>query len=465
VSAPAKFLVVAAVAAVLALLVEHNVDWVAGPWYWRWPWRRIDPVRVLSVMLVAAAPVFLAQWLYAKRLRAGRTERAAAVVPLLLVTLALAAMMLASAGVQKWPFHLKRIADVVTSPYATSYHTDAAQWMNDARGPGLRELLRTYPQRTRDMHLHSRLRPPGPVLFHAMWIGLLGPGHRAAMAAGLALVALAALSAPATYVLVRQLAPDARGAAIHAACFVALSPGLVWFTPSLDQVFPVLTALLLCLWTAALRRDSPALSLAFGLALAAALFVTFNVLVLGVFLLGITLVIARARPLAPSRVLQHVALAALSITTAYVLLWLATRYNILEMFLTAVRHQAEHAAAFDPPRPYPATIPFDLLDFLLGAGWIAAPLLVFYGMNRFAKPASSAPRWAVRLALLQIVAVAVSGTLAAETARVWLFLQPLLALPIGRELATWPFWPRVGALAAQFALMISVGGNMWLVVE
>ncbi len=476
-SARVKFLVVAIVAAALALIVEYNVDWVAGPWYWRWPWRRIDPIRVLAVMLPAATPVFVALWLYETRLRAGRAgavngtgsaasaRGAGALVPLLLVTLASAAMMLASAGVQKWPFHLKRLADVVTSPYATSYHTDAARWMSDPDRAGLRELLRTYPQRTADMHLHSRLRPPGSVLFHALWIDLLGPGRRAAMAAGLAVVALAVLSAPATYLLVRQLAPDRPAAALHAACFVALSPALVWFTPSFDQVFPVFTAILLCLWTAALRRDSLVRSLAFAVALAAALFVTFNVLVLGVFLLGITFVIMRARPLAPSRVLRHVALAALGVAGAYLLLWLATGYNVVEMFATALRHQAEHAAAFNPPRPYPWTVPFDLLDFLMGAGWVAAPLLLFYAMNRAARATTFETRWAVRLALLQIIAVAVSGTLPAETARVWIFLQPLLALPIGRELSTWPFWPRAGALAAQFALMISIGGNMWLVVE
>ena len=44
------------------------------------------------------------------------------------------------------------------------------------------------------------------------------------------------------------------------------------------------------------------------------------------------------------------------------------------------------------------------------------------------------------LFLFQILTVAVSGLLRTETARVWIFLLPLLMFPIGNELARWRFF-------------------------
>jgi hypothetical protein len=106
-----------------------------------------------------------------------------------------------------------------------------------------------------------------------------------------------------------------------------------------------------------------------------------------------------------------------------------------------------------------------LTDFLLGAGWIAVPLVVGYAMNRAARPADMRASILPWLAVAQIVAVALSGTLRAETARVWLFLLPLLAIPVALELDTWSPRARIGALLAQFALMCSIGGNLWFVIE
>jgi hypothetical protein len=296
-------------------------------------------------------------------------------------------------------------------------------------------------------------------------IRMFGATDRAAMMAGVILLALGSLSAPATYLLVRQLAPDRPDAAFHAASFIALTPALVWFSPTLDQVLPLFTVALIGLWCAALRTGSILRTIGFALALAAALFVTFNVLVLGVFLVGMTVLMARRDRPGPARAARCVLVAATCIAAIYLILWLITGYNAPATLTSALSEQAKLTREFFPPRPYPITVPFDVLDFLLGAGWIAAALLFFYAINRDARPTEWWPRWAVRLALLELVAVAISGTLAAETARVWIFLQPLLALPVGRELSTWDRASRLGFYAAQFTVMVTVGANMWLLAE
>jgi hypothetical protein len=45
--------------------------------------------------------------------------------------------------------------------------------------------------------------------------------------------------------------------------------------------------------------------------------------------------------------------------------------------------------------------------------------------------------WIVLLCLGQILVVAVGGLIPVETARVWLFMVPLLMLPVGLELSRW----------------------------
>ena len=66
----------------------------------------------------------------------------------------------------------------------------------------------------------------------------------------------------------------------------------------------------------------------------------------------------------------------------------------------------------------------------------------------------------VAACLLQVLLVAVAGLIPAETARVWLFMVPLLMLPVGLELAEWTPRARWSVYAALWGLMVLVGQNM-----
>src|SRR6185503_7878869 len=95
-------------------------------------------------------------------------------------------------------------------------------------------------------------------------------------------------------------------------------------------------------------------------------------------------------------------------------------------FRAAIHNQSRLLPGFD--RPYPQSIAFDLIDFALGVGWIALLLAASY-------LATGAHRGLVIAGLMQLLVVAATGLLPGETARVWAFMTPLVALPAGAELA------------------------------
>jgi hypothetical protein len=417
--------------AVLAALVESKAGWIVGPAFWKWGVRDLPGWRVYPVLLLAALPFALAQW--GCEFRRWRHRWG---VPLLM--LAVLSLELAALGLGKQPWSLERLPEFIRRPLYTSYFKDA----DTLQGTGVRPWLASYPERMAGFRVHSRNKPPGPILFFAAVKRLAGDDQRAAWLGGLLIAALATLVVPATYGLIRGLARD-REAAWAGASLIALSPGLLLFLPCLDQVYPILTALLVLAWHSALERGTTAAGAAaaaagFGLALALALFVTYNLLVLGLFLGLLTLDWLRRDPRGRlPGALVRVAAALGTLAAAYGVLWLATGFDPVGAFRAALANQAALAEIWQ--RPWPRTIPWDLADFLLGVGWLPGLLAGFLLLRPRDRPPgeSSDARRLVLFVVLQLVGVAATGLLRTETARVWLFLQPLLALAAALELRGW----------------------------
>ena len=84
---------------------------------------------------------------------------------------------------------------------------------------------------------------------------------------------------------------------------------------------------------------------------------------------------------------------------------------------------------------------------------VAAVAVVRAGRNQDRDPTAM-------VALLQLVAVNLSGLLRVEAARVWFFLAPLVAIPAGRELAHWTPEERTAAYVMMTMLVAALAQNL-----
>jgi len=475
-SVTSKLALLLALTAALAALVLHHATGINGPDYWRWPWRLSFGLTPYFVLLVMALPAFLTT-----------VKPLPPVIAIGLMMTTTLGIELANRAMDLQPYELTRVATIIEEPGTTGYFTHAEEFI--ARGKSVRQYLGDYVNLMPSLSLHARNKPPGSILFYVPFLRLTDSENNAALAAGLFIALLATLSVPATYWLVMELV-QVRAAAQAAAMCMCLTPGLVLFLPEFDQVYPAISCGLLAFWSCGLRTGKMRYAVAFGLLFALICFVTFNFLVLGVFVAGLAILHLlsplpvlweRARVRVSSfdqnlvtqeegphpnllpeyrerenclrNVAKQAGIILLAFLGFYLLLWLWSGYNPLHTLTTAIaNHQQDMPATH---RTLPRTIPYDLLDFALGLGWIGALLAIYAAFNRRLEH-----RGLIWLALLQPVAVAISGLLQGETARVWLFMAPIALLPAGMELSLWGKRSRLAAYFCLWLLMAILSQNM-----
>jgi hypothetical protein len=177
----------------------------------------------------------------------------------------------------------------------------------------------------------------------------------------------------------------------------------------------------------------------------------------GPFLIGYALLVSRA-PIARTLRLSMIALA--TCIGLCLSIWLITGYEPIATFMSAWRNQQALLAQHPGDRPYPATIWNDLLDLALGTGWISF-LLAGFGVAAIMRRGSRDPL--LRIVMLSIalpIFVAITALLAAETARVWNFMFPLVMVPIVIALSRYTMRQRILVLACLSILLAAVCRNM-----
>jgi hypothetical protein len=440
-----KFARVAIVAIAMGILLAVHAPFMNGPAYWKWPWRRIAAWPYFGAMLLCAAPIFAAMFVGA----ATRTRRIGAIA---MIMLSMFAMQVVQIGMTVKPFSLSRIVYFVESPMNTSYFSDAAKTVDVP----LIKLLSEYPSYQREsFDMHSREKPPGPVLFFRWLLLARGVSDQTAMLAGILIGLLATLCVPMTYAMIRVLVKD-RDSAMVGSAMIALCPGLILNFPMLDQVYAVGTCVLIIAWVLVLRTAKPQAAIGFGLVLAICLFVVYHFLVLGFFLGAMSISFLLVSPKEQAgRMVQLTAMAIAAFVIIYFAVFAVTGLNAMDCFRTALANQAEMSAQWN--RPYPKTVFFDLTDFALGAAWIPWLLAIFALVNReITREHRALGFWGIA----QLLIVAIAALLPAETARVWCFLLPLLVFPAAMELSRWPRRMQLATLAMIWLLLCLVGQNM-----
>jgi hypothetical protein len=237
---------------------------------------------------------------------------------------------------------------------------------------------------------------------------------------------------------------------------MCLCPGLTLFLPKLDQFYPIFTAAIVVLWVRSLKTGRIVYSIAFAVVFCFICFQTFNFLLMGIFVAGyagIYLYQRRDRE-AVATVLGQSAIIIAGIVIIYGLLWLWSGYNPIRTLLTGIHtHHTEETPILH--RDWPTTIPFDLTDFSLGMGWVCVLLAAYYLARRWNRG-----DLIVLLCLFQPIAVAVIGLLATETARVWIFMFPLVMVPAGLELRSWRTAERMVAMGCLWLIAVVLSQNM-----
>jgi hypothetical protein len=292
---------------------------------------------------------------------------------------------------------------------------------------------------------------------------MLGP-KAGAYAGGSALLALAAAGVPAIYAFARLWTSDPLDR-LYAAALYSLLPGLLLICPEFDQVYPLFAMGIVGAWVLSMdghRRAAPAL----GAVLFVAHLFAYNLLTIGAFLAlhaGALLWRRPDRRATLRRILATSAVALVVWAGLLLLLHLATGYRPIASFASALDTQARVAGSHG--RPWLACVLFDPYDFALGAGIMAVPLaLIFaYRALRRAGPLTRAEGLTL-LGLATIAVVDVSGLLRAETARVWLFLQPFLVIPAALVLTRWRTSDRAVFFALQWLIVVVLKAKMAFVV-
>jgi len=222
--------------------------------------------------------------------------------------------------------------------------------------------------------------------------------------------------------------------------------------------------LLIFFWVRAVNTAAEATKYAFytGAILFVATFFAYNLLLAGVFMAyyGLYWLWRQKWTWPAAALLLRTSGVAVGVCTGlHAALWLASGYNPIASFRHALSTQARFAA--DMKRPYAIFALLDPYDFFLGAGIIALPILVLH-LQRLLKR-FDAKRTDTALTLIglgTILTVDLSGLLRGEVARVWLFLQPLVVVPVAGELSrlSWPW--RLSIFALQWWIVACLKAKM-----
>jgi hypothetical protein len=403
-----------------------------------WPLKAGFFPNLTPLALLPAAAFAGWAWLVLRRLAPGAHPGYGSSMALVLLG-ALALPVLLKSSVRGWE---SLFTTFTANPY--EYIADVPRVGDDPLG-----FLRSFVAIKDDLALHSSTHPPGSILLLWAVERLLGPSPVTASWVAIGLSALGALAA--FWGGARLVGPRL---GLLAGAMAAVMPGaLIFSVTSMDGVFNALLAAGAVAFLLAMERPQrPATAVLAGLLIAAGLFFTYAATQLAFFGVAVALLAlqrewASTEGNGPTRlwaatrpVLRQGLIAAGTIALVYLLIGLASGYNVVEGALRATAINAEvmrgvRARPFLPPSLayYTLYLVANLLAFAwyLGPWGLAASFST--GSNALAeRPPSGWSALAAGVAAM-VAGMALSGLFNREVERIWGFTYPLFALLIARH--------------------------------
>jgi 4-amino-4-deoxy-L-arabinose transferase-like glycosyltransferase len=313
------------------------------------------------------------------------------------------------------------------------------------------EFLRDYPRLASTLPMHAQVHPPGSVLFVWGACRLLGGGP---WAAATGIILFSALAVPLVYRWASGLGGP--GVARRATAIFVLTPSAVLFTAtSMDGPFAVFLIATMTLYWESMEHRPVLLGSLAGLAAALAAFMTYSVTVALLFC-GIATCLRYAMATAPRQttiVAATCALACFLATNA--LLWVSTGYDPIATFLAAVENHKHimAGARHETMTRYLHFIIANLVVFFIAVGlpcavlWWCTIARSFGGLCStvhcpplsdhrivWASAITDSSRSFMWSALLTLLVAASVPVYVLEVERVWMFLVPLIVIPVARQL-------------------------------
>lgn len=421
--------------------------------FWVRPWR--NDIGVLRAALFLLLP-FVA---IAQVLRKADSQPSFR-VSIHLGILALANFLLQIMGMMADPRGIGLVRQIVLSPSTTSYFSDAIRIRR------LAALFRQFDQLT--LGLHSSTHPPGPILFFYIFLKAFGL-QSAALISGIVVGGLGSLGVLVTYVFAGLWTADRRTRVVASALY-ALLPALTVFFPELNQVFPILSMLLIILWCTSLesKQRFPWEAICLGLILSVAFFFSYGLATVGAFLAYYGLYWLWRQEWRRSSFLKLLRMSGIATGECiliYSTLRLATGYHPIAAFRSALSWQTFYQGILHRSNAPLYTL-YDPYEFFLGAGILVLPLIIFqlWRSSQNFDPMQKAFALTV-IGLATILTVDLSGLMRGEAARVWLFLQPLVIVPAALELSRfrWPW--RLTIFGMQWVIVVCLKAKIFFLVS
>jgi hypothetical protein len=146
----------------------------------------------------------------------------------------------------------------------------------------------------------------------------------------------------------------------------------------------------------------------------------------------------------------------------YAVLWLISGFDPIATFTKIRSVQSGNLAALQ--RVWPNTIGWDLLDFTLCSGWLGCLLAGMFLIGGQSRWRSKTTGWIAAAMVVQILLIGITGVLQSEVTRLWIFVLPLLAVPVGLELRQWDRSARLAAFICMWILLTTVVANIQFIV-